>query len=402
MSAPPPAAAEPIAPEATPLGTEELARRLEPLGPFERPPRLAVAVSGGPDSLALLLLADRWARARGGTVRALHVDHGLRPGSAAEAARLSGWLAARGIPCRILAWTGPRPASRIQETARAARLALLEAACAEAGILHLLLAHQADDQCETAAMRRARRSGPEGLAAMAAIRETGRVRLLRPLLDVPKARLRATLAALGQPWIEDPSNRDPRFERARLRAAGTTTAATLAAIADAAEERARLERALAELAARIARPDPAARRILLDAAGLEAAPAELARALLRRAVATVGGGRYPPPPAAVGRLLGALLARERTRRSLAGCLLTRSRELVAIEPERRPGRKPAERPGPALVGAAFVPMLLEGPDRLCKIPETVSGQARLARVPPDPTAPPDRCPRPSTGEGPIP
>ncbi len=401
MSAPLPAAAEPIAPEATPLGADELARRLEALGPFERPPKLAVAVSGGPDSLALLLLADRWARARGGTVRALHVDHGLRSASAAEAARLAGWLAARGIPCRILAWTGPRPESRIQERARAARLALLEGACAEAGILHLLLAHQADDQRETAAMRRARRSGPEGLAAMSAIRETGRVRLLRPLLDVPKARLRATLEAMGQPWIEDPSNRDPRFERARLRAAGTTSGATLADIASVGDERARLERALADLAARIARPDPAARRILVDAAGLEAAPAELARALLRRAVATLGGGRYPPPPASVGRLLGALLAREPTRRNLAGCLLTRSRGLIAIEPECRPGRKPAERPGPALVGAAFVPMLLEGPDRLCKSSEAVSGQARPARVAPAADAPTDRCPRPSSGEGPI-
>ena len=402
MSASPPAAAEPIAPEAIPLGAEELARRLDLLGPFERPPRLAVAVSGGPDSLALLLLADRWARARGGTVRALHVDHGLRPGSAGEAARLAGWLAARAIPCRILAWTGPRPTSRIQESARAARLALLEAACAEAGILHLLLAHQAGDQRETAAMRQARRSGPEGLAAMAAVRETGRVRIIRPLLDVPKARLRATLEALGQPWIEDPSNRDPRFERARLRAAGAAAAPTPADIASAGERRARLELALAELAARIVRPDPAARRLLLDAAGLEAAPAELAAALLRRAVASVGGGRYPPPPAAVARLLAALLAREPTRRNLAGCLLTRRRGLVAIEPERRPGREAAVRPGPALVGAAFVPMLLEGPDRLCNIPEAVSGQARPARVPPDPTAPSDRCPRPSTGEGPIP
>ncbi len=230
MSAPPPAAAEQRLERARPLELAELDERLARLGPFERPPRLAVAVSGGPDSLALLLLADRWARASGGTVRAFHVDHGLRPESAAEAARLAGWLAARGIPCRIVRREGPRPPSRLQETARAARLALLEEACAADGILHLLLAHHARDQRETVAMRAARRSGPDGLAGMAALRETARVRLLRPLLDVPPARLRATLEALGQDWLEDPSNRDPRFERARLRGSGEPPGPPLEAI----------------------------------------------------------------------------------------------------------------------------------------------------------------------------
>jgi tRNA(Ile)-lysidine synthase len=352
-------ASPPAAPEPRPLADDELDRRLAPLGPFERPPRLAVAVSGGPDSLALVLLADRWARARGGYVRALHVDHGLRGESTAEAARLAGWLAARGIPCRILAWRGPRPGSRIQETARVARAALLEAACAEAGILHLLLAHHADDQRETVAMREARRSGPDGHAGMAAIRETGRVRLVRPLLDVPKARLEATLRALGQAWIEDPSNRDPRFERARLRRYPAKSGPDLAAIARAGRERASREAALAGLAVRIVRPEAASGRLKLDARGLAAAPAELAAALLRRAVATIGKGRYPPAPAAVDRLLDALLASAATRRTLGGCTITRRGDRVRVEPERRPGRPVPEGPAPPLLEAPFAAMPLE-------------------------------------------
>lgn len=367
MSASLPAAAEPA-----PIQLGELAARLDRLGPFERPPRLAIAVSGGPDSLALALLARDWARARGGSVRALHVDHGLRPGSAAEAARVAGWLAAHGVPCRILVWSGPAPSSRLQETARAARLALLEAACAEAGILHLLLAHHARDQGETVAMRAARRSGPDGLAGMAAIRETGRVRLLRPLLDLPGERLRATLEALRQPWIEDPSNRDPRFERARLRRAGPDAAPPLAVIAAAGRGRARHEAALARLAARIVRPDPLTGRLELDARELDAAPPELALALLRRAVATVGKRRHPPAPAAVERLRAVLFAREVIRASLGGCLIARRGDHLRLEPERRPGRSLPDGPGPALAGAPFTPMLLEGTHRLCMIATAAS------------------------------
>lgn len=370
MSGSPPAAAEPA-----PLEAAEFAALLDRLGPFERPPRLAVAVSGGSDSLALALLARDWARARGGSVRALHVDHGLRPESTEEAARLAGWLAAHGIPCRVLVWSGPHPARRLQETARAARLALLETACAETGILHLLLAHHARDQGETVAMRAARRSGPDGLAGMAAIRETARVRLLRPLLAVSKARLRATLEAMGQPWLEDPSNRDPRFERARLRRAGARGAPDVAVLAAAGRERARREAALAGLAARIVRPDPARGRLELCAGGLEAAPPDLARALLRRAVATVGKSRYPPAPAAVERLLRALFAGRAIRLSLGGCWISRRGDRVRLEPEQRPGRSIRDGPGTALAGAPFAPMLLEGTHRLCMIGEAGSVDA---------------------------
>ncbi|MFM8991685.1 MAG: tRNA lysidine(34) synthetase TilS, partial [Alphaproteobacteria bacterium] len=187
------------------------------VSPFEPRPRLAVALSGGADSTALLLLADRWARARGGDVLALVVDHGLRPGSAAEAEAVAAGCAARGIAHRVLRREGPPPARRIQERAREARYRLLEGACAVEGVIHLLVGHHARDQAETIAMRRERRSGEDGLAGMALEATRADLRILRPLLALEPDDLRAWLRERGASWIEDPSNRDPRFLRARMR-----------------------------------------------------------------------------------------------------------------------------------------------------------------------------------------
>ncbi|MFO1086090.1 MAG: tRNA lysidine(34) synthetase TilS [Reyranellaceae bacterium] len=200
-----------------PLEADGFARLMAPFAPFEASPELAIAVSGGRDSLALALLAHDWARARGGGVLALIVDHGLRPESAdeAEATRLR--LAGQGIVGVVLEWSGPKPAARLQEAARAARYRLLRAECLRRGILHVLVAHHADDQAETVAMRAARASGADGLAGMAAQVEYPEVRLLRPFLLVAREQLTATLVARRVQWIDDPSNADPRFERARLR-----------------------------------------------------------------------------------------------------------------------------------------------------------------------------------------
>src|SRR4029077_6487242 len=132
-------------------------------------------------------------------------------------------LARHGIASAILTWPGAKPRAGLQEAARGARYRLLRDECRRRDILHLLLAHHADDQAETVAMRAARQSGPDGLAGMAALVEQSEVRLLRPLLAVSRARLTATLLARGVPWLDDPSNVDPRFERARLRANGCPT-----------------------------------------------------------------------------------------------------------------------------------------------------------------------------------
>jgi tRNA(Ile)-lysidine synthase len=233
------------------LSPERFARLMARLGPFERAPHLAVGVSGGPDSLALTLLLAEWAASRNGRVDALTVDHRLRPEATAEAAQVGRWLAALpGVTHHILPWTDPKPESGIQAAAREARYRRLAAHCRERAILHLCVAHHRDDQHETHRLRAGHGSGAIGLAGMSAIRPLDGVRLLRPLLGVAKAELVALLAARGQPWMTDPSNENPVYERARLRETGAAeTAQAGAALHRLGLERQRVEAEAARLLA---------------------------------------------------------------------------------------------------------------------------------------------------------
>ncbi|MCE9651242.1 MAG: tRNA lysidine(34) synthetase TilS, partial [Parvibaculum sp.] len=201
---------------ATPLSATEFARALARLKPSAS---LAVAFSGGPDSLALLVLAAQWAgRSRARKLVALTVDHGLRAGSAAEARACARMAKALGVSHRILVWRGAKPKADIQAAARAARYRLLAQACIAEGAGDLLVAHHLEDQAETFLLRLARGSGVDGLAGMAASRRLDRdLRLLRPLLDVPRARLMAVVKRAGIEAIQDPSNDNPRFDRVRAR-----------------------------------------------------------------------------------------------------------------------------------------------------------------------------------------
>lgn len=188
------------------------------LGPFEAQPGLAVAVSGGADSLALAVLARDWATALGGSLTALVVDHGLRPESEREADLTLRRLAGIGIRGRKLSVLGLRRGPALAARARAARYAALAAACGEMGLVHLLVGHHAGDQAETLRMRAGASSGTRGMAGMAAMVETREFRVLRPLLAVPPGWLRDLLRSRGIDWVEDPSNTDPASLRARLRA----------------------------------------------------------------------------------------------------------------------------------------------------------------------------------------
>lgn len=196
---------EPLPPEFVQRFSRDLAS-LAGSGPL----RLGVAVSGGPDSLALLLLSQA---ARPGSVEAATVDHGLRPEAAAEADQVAALCARLDIPHATL-----RPASPIrgnlQSGAREARYRLLEAWRAERGLDRLLTGHHADDQAETLVMRLNRGAGIGGLAGVRAVNQ----RVLRPLLGWRRAELAAIARAAGADPVEDPSNLDPRFDRARLRA----------------------------------------------------------------------------------------------------------------------------------------------------------------------------------------
>lgn len=189
--------------------------------------KIAVAVSGGADSLALLLLLSDYAAHHGRPqILALTVDHGLRPESAAEAKQVKNWV--KNWPYvthQTLRWRGDKPQTKIAEKARAARYDLLVAACKKKGIRHLFVAHHLDDQAETVLLRLAAGSGVDGLAGMAGQQERDGILLLRPLLSVSHADLCATLRARGQDWIEDPTNQNPAYARPRLRAATDVLAA---------------------------------------------------------------------------------------------------------------------------------------------------------------------------------
>jgi tRNA(Ile)-lysidine synthase len=318
-------------PAATFLDDTDFAALMAVLGPFERHPRLAVAVSGGPDSLALCLLADRWARTRGGAIVGLIVDHGLRPESAREARQVAAWLSAHRIPQHILSWRGAKPANGIQAAARTARYDLLCAWCRAAGVLHLLTAHHRDDQAETVALRQARGSGADGLAGMAPVRELAGLRLLRPLLPVPKAALIASLEAAGQPWLEDPSNRAAGFARARLRHEAGLDAAHLARLAcESAADRAALDRAVAAWLAQHARIFRTG-FVVLDSREFNAAPIAIARRALQQTLAAVGGKVYPPRHARLSPLLDALREDRGARaRTLGGCRILRRGERLLV------------------------------------------------------------------------
>jgi len=319
------------------LTLDELAARLDAIGGFEARPLIAVAVSGGPDSLALVLLADSWARRRGGEARALTVDHGLRPESAEEARTVAGWLAARAIPHQILIWAGDKPASGIQEAAREARYDLMAEWCRSQGCLHLLAAHQCEDQVETYLIRRRAGSGIDGLAGMSAVRELAGCRLVRPLLSVPRARLLALLADQGQAFLRDPSNLNPVFERARLRLAserfgGTDLDAIVADLHASGRQRIEREGVLDRLLAGAVMVHPAGFGVL-DPAAIGVADPETAERLLGRVAATIGGARYPARFARLARLRAGLAAQPDRARTLGGCRFVpwRGRLLVLRE-----------------------------------------------------------------------
>lgn len=270
--------------------------------------RIAIAVSGGADSAALLLLAMR---AFAGRVTALTVDHGLRAGSAAEAAGVAAACAARGVPHALLTRAGPPIRANVQAQARAARYALMGRWCADHGHGLLLTAHHADDQAETLLMRLQRASGGDGLAGIRACRPLAPgVQLVRPLLVVRRAALSALAAAAGWPVVDDPANRDPRHDRTAVRALLASIGAGLdvPALADAAGHLAQEAEALAwatdlAWAGRVMVPRDAllGDALLVDAHGL---PAALVQRLLARAISHLAG--RPARGRAVARLAARL------------------------------------------------------------------------------------------------
>jgi tRNA(Ile)-lysidine synthase len=239
--------------ENAPISVQD-AKRL--FADFKAAPAIVLAVSGGPDSVALMWLMARWRRdlADGPRLFAVTVDHGLRNEAAREAREVKRLAQELDLPHRTIRWAGDKPRTGVPAAARVARYRLLAQAARAAGATHVFTAHTRDDQAETLLMRLLRGSGIAGLAAMA--RESARDELVlaRPLLNVPKSRLVATLNKAKIAFADDPTNRDPAFTRPRLRA-------LLPLLAEEGGD----ARGLARLAARLARAN-AAVEVLADGA----------------------------------------------------------------------------------------------------------------------------------------
>jgi tRNA(Ile)-lysidine synthase len=316
-------------------------------------PALVLAVSGGPDSTALMMLAARWraARKQGPKLIAVTVDHGLREEAKAEATAVGRLARKLKITHRTQRWTGAKPKTGLQKAARQARYRLLAQAARAAGAGTVLTAHTLDDQAETVLIRLTRGSGMTGLAAMSRtspLPGAPDMELVRPLLDIPKSRLIATLKAATIRFAEDPSNRDPRFTRARLRAlmpglAGEgLDAKRLSLLAR------RLKRADNAIEAAVARAEtdlavPCGQGLAFDAARYAELPAEVGLRLLGRALDRVGD-EGPVELAKLEALKSALDGAQmgkngHFRRTLAGALVTLAGKAIMIErAPRRHGR----------------------------------------------------------------
>ena len=312
---------------------------------------LIIAASGGPDSTALLLLVARWAKRlkKAPKLLAVTVDHGLRPQAAAEAAAVKRLARRLRIAHRTLRWRGEKPVTGLQEAARFARYRLLAEAAARTGYAHILTAHTLDDQAETVLLRLARGSGLTGLAGMATASPLPmgagtEIVLVRPFLRVPKARLIATLRAAGITYVRDPSNTDPRFTRARLRALMPALAAEGLDARSLSRLAARMRRAefAIEFAVGAARaalaPEAWPQRgpIAFDGARFLDLPAEVGLRLLGRAVAHCGN-EGSVELGKLESLYDAMRLEPRLRRTLAGALITLAGNRLSIE--RAPARR---------------------------------------------------------------
>ena len=294
---------------------------------------IAVAVSGGADSLALAILLSHWAGRQDVHVHALTVDHKLRNDSAAEAEQVGEWLSARSIPHTALSWdegihlrdTGASP----QHAARDARYRLMSEWCEANGCSYLFVAHHADDQVETFLMRLARGSGVEGLAAMSPLVRLNGVCIARPLLDFTKLQLIDVCRKYGQAWIEDPSNESNKSTRVRFRQAkeilereGLTRHRLLATVRHMQRAKAALDHAVAQLLEHgCAVDDYGVAQVAVQA--LVRAPEDIALRGLSRVLSAVSGSAYGPRFENLEGLYHRIAAEPWRDATLHGCIIVR-------------------------------------------------------------------------------
>ena len=291
------------------------------------PPRtMAVAVSGGSDSLALLYLLNEFCGPNGISLHAVTVNHQLRPEASEEAAAVARHCWALGVPHDTLVWEEGPGRGNLQKNARDARYDRIAAWASERGIDTVALGHTADDQAETFLMRLARRAGVDGLSGMRGRTLRKNITWVRPLLDTRRETLRRYLRGLDVSWIDDPSNEDERFERVKARRALEVLAdlgIDADVLGDVADQLADARRALewqSFLAAkRLLRFDCGA--AVIDETALRLEPDEVQRRVVRRAITWIGQSEYGPRRGPLSAALAKL--RKGQAATLAGCHIRR-------------------------------------------------------------------------------
>jgi tRNA(Ile)-lysidine synthase len=324
------------------LSPNRLFKGLNPVG------IVVVAVSGGSDSVALLLLANAWAQANNLTLHSVTVDHGLRPEAAAEAAFVAGLCEGLNIDHTTLGWEGIKPHSGIADAARRARYSLIEEFALEIGGDMILTGHTADDQAETILMRSSREIGMNhekptslgrGLAGMPYIcRLPGGRALVRPLLGITRDTLRKYLASIPQTWIEDPSNHDDAYERVRIRKhlrydsnlrerlnrfGGVMTGF-----------RSLLSRDTSTLLSATVKLQPGS-VYRFDNEIASAAPVPVYMHALQMLIAVAGGGEYVTTRQSIEQLITALEDPDFSRTTLGGCIIERAGRSIRLYRENR-------------------------------------------------------------------
>lgn len=275
------------------------------------PDKMAVAVSGGGDSMALLHLMNQYCELHGSQLFAVTVNHGLRAGAAQEAEAVGAFCATLGVPHDILVWDDWDGTGNLQAQARDARYRRISDWAARRGISSVAMGHTADDQAETVLMRLSRRAGVDGLSAMPRVTRRHGVDWVRPLLSVTRADLRTYLRRHQITWAEDPSNEDMRFERIKARKA-LVALGDLGIDADGlamVAEQMRAARTALNWQTFLAARDIAtvvSGAVVLNERRLHGLPDEIRRRLLVGAMGWISGSTYPPRRAAVATLMAAL------------------------------------------------------------------------------------------------
>ncbi len=295
------------------------------------PQKLGIALSGGGDSTALLVLLADWAATQKVRLSAATINHHLRPEAEAEFTQAADLCAGLNVPHQVLHWRDWDGQGNLQAAARQARLTLLTGWAKGENLNRVALGHTLDDQAETVLLRLLRGSGVDGLSGMQAARVAGGIHWLRPLLGYRRVELRRLLKDLNIPWSEDPSNQDPRFDRVTSRRALVCLedlGLTAEGLANTAE-RLQLSRKALELATQVAarticQITPLG-EVLIDRAGFLNLPEDIGLRLMAHALKWVAGNPYRPRMTALSALIATVTDTEK-RAVLGGCLVTPQRD----------------------------------------------------------------------------